>query len=142
MSEIDEYPIKVHFPIHWGEMDSFKHVNNVTFFRYFETARIKYFTEIGFLDLKKKSGIGPILARTSCNFIKPIRYPDNLTVGAKVVSIGNTSFVMNYILDSEKEGISARGDSILVTFDYNKSEKVQVPTEIIQTIRKIENKEL
>jgi acyl-CoA thioester hydrolase len=142
MSEIDDYPIKVQFPIHWGDMDSFKHINNVMFFRYMETARIKYFENIGFLDFKKKTGVGPILAKTSCQFIRPIRYPDIVTVGVRVESIGNTSFVMNYILESEKEGISARGYGIIVAFDYHKSEKVQVPPEIIQAIRKIENKEL
>ena len=42
MSELDNirfpFPIRQH--IYWGEMDAFNHVNNVTYFRYFETGRI------------------------------------------------------------------------------------------------------
>ena len=30
-------------PLHWGEMDAFAHMNNVSYFRHFETARIVHF---------------------------------------------------------------------------------------------------
>lgn len=142
MSELDSYPVIVHIPIQWGNMDSFNHVNNTQFFRYYETARIKYFEDIGLIDIMKETSIGPILAKTSSHFLKPITYPDNVTVGAKVISIGNTSFVMDYVIYSEKKGLSARGDGVIVIFDYKNSKKVQVPPEIIQAIRKIENKDL
>jgi acyl-CoA thioester hydrolase len=31
----------------WGEMDSYAHVNNVVYFRYFENARIAYLDRVG-----------------------------------------------------------------------------------------------
>ena len=34
------YPVRIEVPVAWGEMDAFGHVNNVVYFRYFESARI------------------------------------------------------------------------------------------------------
>ena len=140
MSELDDFPIQIHIPIQWGDMDSFNHVNNIQFFKYFESVRIKYFEEIGLIETMKKTGIGPILAKTSSQFLQPIQYPDNVTVGARVKSIGNTSFVMEYLIRSEKKGLAARGDAIMVVFDYTESKKRPIPLEIIHAIKKIENK--
>ncbi|MHA2239162.1 MAG: acyl-CoA thioesterase, partial [Candidatus Hodarchaeales archaeon] len=47
MRTLKEFPVTVQIPVAWGDMDSFGHVNNTKFFKYFETARIKYFEEIG-----------------------------------------------------------------------------------------------
>lgn len=40
-----DYPVIATFPIAWGDMDAFQHVNNTRYFRYFEDARIAYFEE-------------------------------------------------------------------------------------------------
>src|SRR5687768_14878016 len=32
-------PVVVELPVVWGEMDSYRHVNNAVYFRYFESAR-------------------------------------------------------------------------------------------------------
>ena len=140
MTELEDFPVQVHIPIQWGDMDAFNHVNNIQFFKYFESARIKYFEEIGMIDTMEKTGVGPILAKTSSQFLQPIKYPDKVIAGTMVPSIGKTSFVMEYVIYSDKNGLSARGDAIIVTFDYNTSQKVPVPSEIIQAISKIENK--
>lgn len=43
------FPVRVGIPVAWGEMDAFGHVNNVVYFRYFESARIAFFGADGFL---------------------------------------------------------------------------------------------
>ena len=43
---IRAYPVTIEFPIAWGDMDAFQHVNNVMYLRYFESARIAYFGKI------------------------------------------------------------------------------------------------
>jgi acyl-CoA thioester hydrolase len=42
------FPVIVEIPVAWGEMDALQHVNNVFYFRYFETARIAYFEKLSF----------------------------------------------------------------------------------------------
>ena len=54
------FPVVTKIPVIWGDMDSFQHVNNVIYFRYFESARIQYFETLGWLKIIEKMGIGPI----------------------------------------------------------------------------------
>lgn len=140
MRNLEEFPVQVRFPVAYGEMGIMNHVNNVNFFRYFENARVKYFDEIGLWKMREKAGIGTLLAETKCKFLKPLAYPDNLVVGAKVTSIGVTSFVMEYLVVSEKAGVAASGEGALVMYDYNKSQKINVPEEIKAAIEKLEKK--
>jgi len=140
LKNINEFPVQVRFPIAWGEMDIFDHVNNVNYYRYFENARIKYFYEIGIFEMKKKTGIAPVLAETKCKYLQSLTYPDNLVVGTRVRSVGQTSFIMEYLIVSEKVGVAAAGEGVLVMYDFNTSQKISVPAEIKTAIKKLEKR--
>ena len=56
-------------PMRWGEMDALGHMNNVSYFRYFEQARISWFDSLK-IDYSPDSE-GPILGTITCKFIKP-----------------------------------------------------------------------
>lgn len=122
------YPVVIEIPVAWGEMDSFQHVNNVVYFRYFENARIAYFERICYRDILEETGIGPILAATSCQFKFPITYPDTLWVGARVTSLAEDRFAMQYLAVSQQhQRRAAVGDGLVVAFDYRKSQKAPLP---------------
>jgi acyl-CoA thioester hydrolase len=137
MNALKDYPIQVRIPIAWGEMDSFKHVNNIYYFRYFETTRIHFFEEIGLLQHLKDKGVGPILAETSCRFMKPVFYPDTITVGARIKSIGKTSFIMEYCAVSDRDGVAATGEARMVIYNYNISEKTEIPAHIRTALKQV-----
>ena len=44
------YPVVIELPVVWGEMDSYRHVNNVVYFRYFKSARLEYFRRLDWFD--------------------------------------------------------------------------------------------
>jgi len=46
---LSPFPSVTPIDVAWGDMDAFGHVNNTRYFRYFETARIAYFTVINVL---------------------------------------------------------------------------------------------
>ena len=139
MASLDDFHIRVDIPIAWGDMDSFNHVNNTKFFKYFETARIKYFEKTGFIETMEENSIGPILASTSAKFIKPLFYPDTITVGTRVVSIEPTHFIMEYIIVSKSKGIAALGESKMVVYDYKSSKKTSLPDIVRNKIRDIDS---
>lgn len=132
------YPVVVTIPVAWGEMDSLGHVNNIMYFRYFETARIVYLEKSGLMEIMKRSGIGPILARTSATYKKPVYYPDTLSVGARVATIGTTSFIMEYLVVSKALGAAAFGDAVIVTYDYTRRAKANIPDEVVKAIESLE----
>ena len=136
---LKNYPVIVEFPIAWGEMDAMNHVNNIVYFRFFESARIAYFEKMDLMGYMTKTGIGPILATTSCKFKIPLSYPDKVLIGAKVVSIEEDRFVMNYLVVSTKhQKVAAEGDGVIVTFNYKEGKKVTVPDVVKQGILDIE----
>lgn len=133
-----DYPIQVKFPIAWGEMDAQDHVNNVHYFRYFENARMRYFEEVGLEDMRVQEGIGTVLAEANCKYLKSLKYPEQLIVGARVKSIGKTSFIMEYIIVGEESGVAALGEGALVIYDYNKLAKTQIPRKLLEAIKRVE----
>ncbi len=136
---IRSYPVEVETPIAWGDMDAFQHVNNTVYFKHFENARIAYFEKINLLEIMNKTGIGPIMSSTQCQYKIPLTYPDVVTVGAKVTDMKEDRFVMKYIVISHKfKKTAASGEGVLVTFDYRSNEKVRMPDELRKGIIDLE----
>lgn len=139
---LDDFPVQVAFPIAWGDMDAFQHVNNTRYFRFFEDARIAYFERTGLIDASGlPAGLGPILASTSCKFRYPVTYPDSIRVGARVVEIGEDRFEMAYRVVSEQaERVAADGRGVVVSFDYEAGQKAPLPDSWIERIETIEER--
>lgn len=139
LEELDLYPVKIDIPIAWGDMDAFQHVNNLVYFRHFESVRIAYFEQINLLEVMDRTHIGPILAATQCRYKIPLTYPDTVTVGARVDAIETDRFVMKYLTVSHRhQRPAAVGEGEMVTFDYRKNRKAQIPDEIRDKILHLE----
>ncbi len=74
------FPLTVSIVVQWSEMDALGHVNNARFFTWFESARIAMFQRIG-VATSGLSAIGPILATTTCDFLRTVVYPATVRVG-------------------------------------------------------------
>jgi len=137
---LDGFPVRVDIPVAWGEMDAFGHVNNVAYFRYFESARIAYFEAIGYLDLMHATGVGPILAATECRFRLPLEYPDTVTVGARVTEIHEDEFLMRYVAVSRTHGrVAAEGCGRIVSYDYAQKRKAPLQATLRDRLRQLES---
>jgi acyl-CoA thioester hydrolase len=145
-AELAQFPAVIRLPVQWGDQDAFGHVNNIVYFRWFESARIAYLERIGLGE--KHSGLmtsgenlGPILAAIGCNYRRQIKYPDKVIVAARVTRIGRSSFTMQHMVWSESEqAIAADGDSTVVVFDYAANKPRRVPDEFRALIEKLENR--
>lgn len=136
-----EFPVVYETPVAWGEMDALGHVNNIVYFRYFESARMEYFGKMRFTEYMEETGIGPILGFTDCKFRKPLVYPDRVSVGSRVRSILADRFIMEYRVVSEKlDGVVAEGEGVIVIYDYRSQKKAPLPIDIRRRIEAIENR--
>lgn len=125
------YPVQVEIPVAWGEMDAFGHVNNVVYFRYFESARIACFEKLGYGALAATTGLGPILAATDCRFRLPLTYPDTVIAAARIGTIGTDDFMMHYLVVSRRHGrVAAEGSGRIVSYDYEKQCKAPLTPEL------------
>ena len=134
------WPVTLEIPVAWGEMDSFAHVNNTVYLRWFESARIAYFLQAGVLEGMDAGRVGPILARATIDFRKPVTFPDRVSVSARVPELRNTSFSMSYRATSQAQGgaVVAEGDSVVVMVNYATGEKVPLSEELRRRVAVIE----
>lgn len=135
------FAVTVEFPLHWGEMDALGHVNNARFFTWFESARIAYFQKVGLL-VEGGAPLGPILRKTECEFLKPVVFPAQLVVGARVTQLGNTSLTMEYAVARAEapDQPLARGGGVVVLVNYATGEKANIPADLRATIEALEAK--
>jgi acyl-CoA thioester hydrolase len=135
------FPVIVEQAVVWGDMDSYRHVNNVVYFRYFENARLEYFRRIGWFEFEEQTGIGPILSATQARFRKPLTYPDTIWIGARISAVEEERCTFEYrIVSKELDAIATEGQGTIVSFHYATGKKVAFPEELRQRIAKLEGK--
>ncbi len=140
-SLLAQFRVVISIPVQWGDQDAFGHVNNTIYLRWFESARITYFERMGVLDLHEAENVGPILASITCDYRRPVTYPDTVLVGARVTRIGRSSFGMDHACASQAQGIiAAEGKSTLVLYDYRKEKSHHIPELLRRAIADIEGR--
>ena len=136
----DNHPLKdfavIHSqPVEWGEMDAFGHVNNVIYYNYAQNARIHYNEQLGLFDEHTLS----VLAASSCQYLKPVVYPDTLWIGVRIKNLGNTSIVHEYTYYSAtQQCLVAKGESVLVYLDRETQQKKPIDDAKKQAIAALE----
>lgn len=136
MSHLSNFAIVQAQTVAWGEMDAFSHVNNVAYYRYFESIRISYLQTIGALD--HLAVCNPVVAANSCRYLKSVSYPDELELGARVVELRASGFRMEYAVFSQQhKAVVATGEAIVVMVD-SQGQKVILSDELKQTIINLE----
>ena len=133
------YPVIVRQPVVWGDMDSYRHVNNVVYFRYFENARLEYFRQMGWFEYEEQTGIGPILATTSARFRRPLTYPDDIAIAARVVEVKEDRFSLEHVIVSAaQKTIVTEGTGLIVVYQYREARKALLPEELRVRIGELE----
>src|SRR5688572_26327229 len=127
---MENYPVKLKLRLDWSEMDLFGHVNNVSYFKYVQASRVNYWEAIGLTQLFQETKVGAILASTGCNFLKPLHFPGEILIQAKLDLIKNTSFGLKHQILNDKGEVAAEAKDVLVMFDFARNEKVPIPEEI------------
>lgn len=124
---------RIELSVLWGDMDSLSHVNNAVYSRWLEQARIAYFERVGLLG---DDGVGAILARQTIDFVAPVFYPDRVSVSVSATRIGTTSLTLSYEVVSEAQNgaVVAKGESVVVVFDYRAGVKLPVGAELRRRI--------
>ena len=136
--ELDDFPITVEIDVAWGELDSFGHVNNTVFFRWFETARMAFLRAIDFAGGGGEA-VGPILASTSCRFRRPVGFPDRVTAGVRVASVEEDRFTHTYrVVRTATDEVVAEGEGLVVSYDYGAEGKAPIPAEVRAAIRRLQ----
>ncbi|QII99344.1 acyl-CoA thioesterase [Stutzerimonas balearica] len=74
----------------WHDNDIYGHVNNVTYYGFFDTAVDTYLIQQGGLDIHGGEVVGFVVS-SSCDYFASISFPDLIEVGVRVARLGNSS---------------------------------------------------
>jgi acyl-CoA thioester hydrolase len=96
------------------------HVNNAVYSTYLEEARIGVLGDL----------IDFILARVEIDFRAELRMGDEVEVRTRCSRIGTKSFDLEHVIEAAGGRVVAEAKSVLVSYDYARSESVPVPAEL------------
>lgn len=134
-----QFPVILPITVAWGEMDAFQHVNNVSYIRYFESARIAYLEALGQEAKITNNTVGPILADIYTRYRRPVVYPDTLITGTRISELEEFGFIMEYQAFSEQQQtVTTLGKSRIVMIDYSTNQKVALKDCVLGEILKLQ----
>ena len=116
--------------VRWGDMDALGHVNNAEYLRYFEQSRIVWLEALGYPT--NGEGDGPILAKATVTYLKPIVYPSEIEVRLFVTRVGNTSFTCGADIVNGRDATErfTEGEFVIVWVDYAAGKSVSLPDKL------------
>ena len=104
-------------PTRWEDNDTYRHVNNVVYYSWFDTAVNALLIQHGVLDIHHGSTIGLVI-ETQCNYFAPVSFPQVIDAGVRVARIGGSSVRYEVGLFIQGQDLcAARGHFIHVYVD-------------------------
>lgn len=126
----DAYRWFCEMPTRWMDNDVYGHVNNVTYYSYFDTAANRYLIEAGGFDIHEDSVVGFVVSST-CRYREPIAFPDTLDIGLRVERLGRRSVTYGLaIFRSGTHTASAEGEFVHVFVDRATGQSAAIPSKL------------
>jgi len=122
-------------PTRWMDNDSYGHVNNVTFYSYFDTIVNEHLIRVGGLDIANDRVVGYVV-ETSCRFRKPLAFPETVEAGLSVARLGTSSVIYEIgIFRHDDDEAAATGRFVHVWVDRATHRPAPVPPRIRSALK-------
>ena len=122
----------------WMDNDVYGHVNNVVYYSWFDTVVNQFLIVNGVLDIEHSPVIGLVI-ETQCNYFASVAFPDRITAGVRVSTLGNSSVRYEVgIFREDEEAASAQGHFVHVYVDRSTRKPSAIPANmraLLQTIQ-------
>jgi len=122
----------MHLDLRWGDMDALGHVNNIMYFRFFETVRLQWYENLGYSPLGEGDE-GLVIVDNHAEYLTPVVYPAKLHVRMGGHSPGRTSFVSTYTITVDNQ-LTTRGASRIVWVDNRVMKSKPLPPKLLQLL--------
>jgi acyl-CoA thioester hydrolase len=132
------YPAFLAIPTRWMDNDTYGHVNNVTYYAYFDTVVNEHLVRAGELDIRNGGAIG-IVVETACRFHKPLSFPDTVDAGMRVVRVGHSSVTYEIgLFRAGDDEAAATGRFVHVWVDRQHRRPIAVPATVRAALAPLE----
>ncbi|MDA2892063.1 thioesterase family protein [Mycolicibacterium sp. BiH015] len=121
----------------WMDNDVYGHVNNVTYYSYFDTVANHFLIREGGLDIHSSPVIG-LVVESKCTYLAPVAYPDELRAGLRVDKLTNRSVTYGVaIFGAANDEAVAHGYFVHVFVDREARNAVPIPDRIRRALSAI-----
>lgn len=120
-------------PTRWADNDSYGHVNNATYYSYFDTAVNVVLTGRGLLDLQRSQVIC-LVAETQCRFHRELSFPDVLDAALRIGRMGRSSVRWELALFRREEREPAASGHFVHVYVERATRR---PTPIPEEVRRV-----
>lgn len=130
---------RVFYPIttRWSDNDIYGHVNNVTYYSYFDSAANRYLIEQGGLDISDGRIVGYVV-NSGCQYHAPVTYPEPIEAGLRVDRLGNSSVQYGIAIFREGEQrAAAHGHFVHVFVERAENRSVPIPENLRRALERL-----
>jgi len=121
----------------WMDNDVYRHVNNVVYYAFFDTAVNQLLIEAGVLDVETSPAIG-LVVETQCRYFAPIAFPDVVHAGVRVAKLGGSSVRYEIgLFRNDEDEASAEGHFVHVYVDRRTNRPVPIPDDVRTVLRSL-----
>lgn len=123
--------------VRWGDMDALGHVNNATYFTYFEQARVAWLDTLTGSPghLGPVGGSGPVIVTADCEFRAPVVYPATVAVDVFADPPGRSNFLTRYRLTDTGDGrLYALASARVVWVDRDSGRSTPLPQSVREAL--------
>ncbi len=123
----DAYRQFITITTRWMDNDVYRHVNNVVYYSFFDTAVNEHLMRSGVLDLDS-SPVVSLVVDSGCQFFSPIAFPDVVHCGLRVAHLGSSSVRYEIGIFRNDEALAAaHGHFVHVACDRHTHRPVAMP---------------
>ena len=126
--KMEGFQAEVDIQVRFADTDALGHVNNAVYLSWMELGRMAFTdTTLPEIDWSKT---GFILAHVSIDYLEPVFLGDKVKVYMRAGKIGVKSVVLECLItktDKKGERPTAKGNNIIVAFDYRQNVSVPIP---------------
>ena len=122
----------------WKDNDVFGHVNNAEYYSFFDTAVMRFMIDEGVISITG-GPIGTLVAETGCRFHREVTFQDDIVVGLRVATLGNSSvsYEIGVFLNSD-EAAAADGHFVHVFVDRATKQPTRIPDGIRSILQRLQ----
>ncbi len=120
--------------VRFGDLDAMRHLNNVEYLRFFETARIAYITTLipAHKPAEPEGDWGVIFAECHVNYRAPAFFDELVRTHVRPSHLRRSSIRMEFLMESGDDGrVLADGWGALVGYDYVAGRAIPLPDELV-----------
>ncbi len=117
-----DYAVSYPISTRWMDNDVYGHVNNVTYYSYFDTVVNSFLMEKAGLDIQGSDSIGYIV-QSQCSYHSAIAFPEKIEGAFKVNRIGNSSVEYGVAIFKESADQASAHGTMTHVFVNRETEK-------------------